>query len=264
LGLSSNDLVGHGFGPHSQEVLDITLRTDQLLAELLEYLDDRVGKHRWTLIVTSDHGIAPVPEYLERQGVLPERSDHYRRSNTAFRTAVTHALAQRFFRSAQPPAAFRNVIEAWVQPFVYVNPAAGAALPKPLAFDDLLEAVRDETRKLDGVHRVYVRRERMGLATSGDPIDRRAYRSWHAENGGDLLVVMEPYWLDAETMATTHGSPYRYDTHVPMIWYGAGVRAGRYSRPVEVADVAPTLAQLLGVTSPPMSQGRPLREALQD
>lgn len=264
LGLSSNDLVGHAFGPHSQEVLDITLRTDRLLADFLAFLDARIGKDRWAVVLTSDHGIAPVPEYLERRGLLPVREDHYRRSSTAFRIAVSEALARRFFASGSPPEEFRNVIEAWIQPFVYVNPGASALLPQPFSFDDLLEAVREETLRLEGVRRVYVRSERPALASSQESLDRRAYRSWHPENGGDLLVVMEPYWLDTETAATTHGSFYRYDTHVPMILYGAGVRPGRFARPTEVVDLAPTLARLLRVMPPPMSQGRVLSEAVRD
>jgi hypothetical protein len=104
--------------------------------------------------------------------------------------------------------------------------------------------------KLDGIARVYVRAERAALARSADPLDRRAYRSWHAGNGGDLLVVTDPYWLDTETVATTHGSPYDYDTHVPMVLVGAGITPGRYDRTVAVADLAPTLARVLGVTAP--------------
>jgi arylsulfatase A-like enzyme len=100
------------------------------------------------------------------------------------------------------------------------------------------------------------------LGRSADPLDRRVYRSWHAGNGGDLVVVTEPYWLDTDKVTTTHGSPYPYDTHVPMMLLGAGIKAGRYDRTVAVVDLAPTLARVLGVTAPPQSEGQVLHEAL--
>jgi predicted AlkP superfamily pyrophosphatase or phosphodiesterase len=262
LGFSSNDIVGHAYGTQSQEVLDVTLRTDRTIAQLVDTLDAKIGRDRWLLVLTSDHGIAPIPEYLEQQRLIPAREDHYRRTGDAARSIVERALAQRFFATAAPPPTFRNFITAWLPPFVYVSPQTPAVLPGTPSFDELLHAVRDETMKLDGVKRVYVRGERFALAVSNDPFDRRVYRSWHAENGGDLVVVMDPYWLDTESAATTHGSPYRYDTHVPMLLYGAGVRAGRYDRPVAVVDLAVTLSRVLGVTPPPMSEGEVLREAL--
>lgn len=262
LGFSSNDLVGHAFGPQSQEVLDITLRTDRVVARLMDLLDTKVGKNRWLLVLTSDHGIAPVPEYLEQHQIIAARDDHHRRTGTAAQSTVEHALVQRFFGAAAPPSTFRNFISAWLPPFVYVNPETPAIVPGHPSFDELLDGVRDETRKLDGVQRVYVRAERAALARSSDPIDRRTYHSWHPQNAGDLIIVMDPYWLDTDSAATTHGTPYRYDSHVPMILYGAGARVGHYDRSVAVVDLAPTLSRILGVTPPPMSEGEALREAL--
>lgn len=263
LGFSSNDLVGHAFGIHSQEVLDITLRTDRLLAQLAQMLDQRIGKDQWLLALTSDHGAAPTPEYLERHRILPPREDHYRRNSTFMQTAVEQALVRRYFGTTPPPPAFRGFIKAWLAPFVYVNAETPGLLAGSPSFDTLLEVVREEALKIEGIRRVYVRSERALLATSSDPLDRRAYRSWHPGNGGDLVVVTEPYWLDTDSVATTHGTPYRYDSHVPMLLYGPGVRAGRYDRPVSVVDLAPTLARVLGVTPPPMNVGAPLREALE-
>lgn len=262
LGFSSNDLVGHAFGTHSQEVLDITLRTDRVVAQLMELLDQQIGKDQWVLALTSDHGAAPTPEYLERHRILPARDDHHRLTSTFMQTAIEQALARRYFGTTPPPATFQKFISAWLAPFVYVNPETPGLLPGHPSFDELLDVVREETLKVDGIRRVYVRSERNALAGSNDPLDRRTYRSWHAENGGDLIVVTEPYWLDTDNLATTHGTPYRYDSHVPMILYGSGIRAGQHHRPVAVVDLAPTLARILGVTPPPMCAGEVLREAI--
>jgi hypothetical protein len=94
LGFSSNDLVGHAFGVHSQEVLDITLRTDRVLAQLIKLLDTAVGKDQWLLVLTSDHGAAPTPEYLELHNVIPTRDDHYRRTSTTMQDTIERALAR--------------------------------------------------------------------------------------------------------------------------------------------------------------------------
>ncbi len=266
LSLSSNDYVGHMYGPYSQEVMDIALRTDRMLATLMAELDRMVGTGRWTLALTSDHGTAPIPEYLEQSGLLPPRADHYRIDIATARAQVERALAQRFFGAATAPADFPGFFAAWddrTTPFVWVNPQASPRLPKPMPFDDLLDAVRSEMERVDGFVRIYTRRERPGLAASQDIFDLATYRSWQAENGGDLFIQTAPYWLVGTRYGTTHGTPYAYDTHVPMLLYGAGIRAGRHARVVAVADLASTLAQILGIAPPPSNEGQPLREALE-
>ena len=263
---SSNDYVGHQYGPSSQEVMDTTLRTDRTLAALMKFLDRRIGPGRWTLALTSDHGVAPIPEYLEKIGVLVPRKDHHRIDDGAMRAEVGRRLARRFFGTEQPPKDFPGFFEAWdgrTMPFVYVDRRAAESLPHPVSFDALLQAIAREIETFDGVGRVYRRSERAALAASRDPFDRRVYRSWNEANGGDLFVRLDPYWLDVGPQAaTSHGTPYSYDVHVPMLLYGKGIRPGRYDRPVAVVDLAATLARLLGLQAPPLNEGEPLREAL--
>ena len=265
LGFSSNDYVGHAFGPHSQEVLDMTLRTDRLVAELMDHLDRVVGERKWVMAIVSDHGAAPVPEYLEKLGVLAPREDHYRWSTEKARRAVERALSRRFFAADAPPSGFPGFFAAWddaTSPFVWVEPSAIQHLPGAPSFDVLLGAIRDEISGIEGVEHVFTSSERGSLAASRDPIAIRVDRTWDREDGGDLVVQLQPYWFPGFGAATTHGSPYSYDTRVPMLLYGAGIHAGRYVRPVAVADLAPTLASLLGIPPPPAYQGEPLVEAL--
>jgi predicted AlkP superfamily pyrophosphatase or phosphodiesterase len=249
IGFSTNDYLGHLFGPRSQEVADATLRTDLVLADLMDHLDRDVGAGRWTLVLTSDHGVGPAPEDLERLGILSARADHHRFSVARARPAVENALSRRFFG-------------AWSEqthPFVYVR--AEAASQTSLSAGALLDAVGTAIAGLDGVGRVYTRSEWDALGASRDPTPLAVHRAWHPRNGGDLFVQLEPYWIVGNATAS-HGSPYEYDTHVPLILYGAGIRGGRFTRPVSVADLAPTLAALLGIEAPPESQGRALSEAL--
>ncbi len=264
LSFSSVDNVGHLYGPHSQEMLDTVLRMDRLLADFMHFLDAKVGRQQWVLVLTSDHGVAPIPERLERLGILPARANHYRFKTKHAREQVEGALKQRFFGAAGPPKDFPGFFEAWnrrTEPFVYVNHRALNRLPGQMSFDRLLDAIKKEIGKLDGVARVYSRSERGLLAASQDPTEQRAYRSWPAENGGDLLIQLQSYWVGRQA-ATTHGTPYRYDTHVPMLLYGRGISAGHFDRPVAVVDLASTVARILAVEPPPLDEGRPLFEAL--
>jgi hypothetical protein len=264
LSFSSNDAIGHLYGPNSQEVLDVTLRTDRQLAELMGDLDRAVGKERWLLALTSDHGASPVPDYLEEIGVLPARPDHYRFDVRAARAEVERRLMARFFGNEGPPPGCGGFFASFAprtMPFVYLDPRAVACLPRGTSQGDLLAAAAEEIAALDGVARVY-RGDSLAPADD-DPFVRAAARGWHAANGGDLALQLRPYWLVGPTVyASSHGSPYAYDTHVPMLLYGAGIKAGRFHRPVAVADLAATLAQLLGVSPPPYNEGRPLGEAL--
>jgi predicted AlkP superfamily pyrophosphatase or phosphodiesterase len=265
IGFSSNDAVGHLYGPHSQEFLDVTLRTDRQLADLMRDLDRRVGEGRWILALTSDHGASPIPEYLETLGVLPERRDDYRFDVEAARARVERNLAARFFGDGGPPAGFGGFFasfQARTMPFVYLDRTAAGRLPGRVSFAELRALAAEEIRALDGVARAY---EPETLVSPGeDPFALAAARGWHPENGGDLVVQLRPYWLVAPSYyATSHGSPYTYDTHVPMLLHGKGIPSGRIHRPVAVADLASTLAALLGVSPPPFDEGRPLHEALE-
>lgn len=266
LGLSSNDYVGHLFGPQSQEVADMTLRTDRQLADFMRYLDRKVGAGAWTLLLTSDHGIAPIPEHLESLGLLPSRDDHHRLEIETVRPKIERSLSQHFFSTDQPPADFPGFFAAWDDatfPFAYLNRAAPPRLPGNVSFRDLEEVVAAEITKLDGVAEVYTSAEREELACSKDTFALLAYRAWNEARGGDLMIRLLPYWLPLSArFATTHGASYSYDMRVPMLLFGAGIRPGRYLRPVGAIDAASTVAYLLHVSPPPGDEGRPLVEAL--
>jgi predicted AlkP superfamily pyrophosphatase or phosphodiesterase len=264
---SSNDYVGHMYGPQSQEVMDTALRTDRTVAGLMRFLDQRVGSDQWTMVLTSDHGIAPVPEHLEQNGILPIRKDHHRFDVNEAKARVESAVAKRLAGTKPVQGGTVNFIEAWdaaTHPFVYLNHQAAGHAGSTATFDDLLSIVAEQIAVLDGVVRVYRRSELMALASSHDPIDQRAFRSWHRDNGGDLLVVLQPYWVpEGKRVAASHGSPYAYDTQVPLLLYGHSIRNARVERRVELVDLASTLARVLHLEPPPLNQGRPLIEALE-
>jgi hypothetical protein len=113
------------------------------------------------------------------------------------------------------------------------------------------------------VSRVYTRQQLLLGKVSRDKFSERVVRSFNARRSGDLEVLLDPYWIRAAS-GTTHGTPYSYDSHIPLIFMGPGIKAGRYARPVALNDVAPSLATLLDVETPSGSVGRPLYEMMTD
>jgi hypothetical protein len=246
LSFSCNDAVGHGRGPHSAQVRDITVRTDLALGRLLETIDRRVGLARTLVVVTADHGVAPVPEQMKEW-----RMPGGRFSRRDLEEAATAAL------------------EAAFGPGAWLEGRAGSALylNRDLIAEKRLDPAAVQRVVASGVEavpptwRAYTRSQLLEGRVPPDPWSRRVLVSFHRERSGDVDVLLEPYWMSSSS-GTTHGTPFSYDTHIPLMLMGPGIRAGRYDGAVVLNDLAPTLSTLLGVETPSGSSGRPLDEAL--
>ena len=246
LSFSCNDAVGHGKGPHSPQVEDITVRTDQAFGRLLEAIDRQVGLARTLVIVTADHGVAPVPEQME-EWKMP---------------------GGRFSRRALEDSA-RTALEAAFGPGEWVEGRAGSALylNRELIAEKGLDPAAVQRVLASGIEavpptwRAYTRDQLIEGRVPPDPWSRRVLVSFHRERSGDVEVLLEPYWMSS-TSGTTHGTPWSYDTHIPLMLMGPGIRPGRYDDTVVLNDLAPTLATLLGIETPSGASGRALSEAL--
>jgi predicted AlkP superfamily pyrophosphatase or phosphodiesterase len=244
---SCNDAVGHDKGPHSAEVRDITARTDLALDRLLAAIDRRVGLSRTLVVVTADHGVAPVPEQMTAWkmpgGRLP-RAD--------LEKAVTDALEKAF------------------GPGPWLEGRAGSALylNQALVAERGLDPAAVERRAASGaealapVWRTYTRSQLLEGRVAPDPWSRRVLLSFHPQRSGDVEVLLEPYWMSA-TSGTTHGSAFSYDTHIPLMVMGPGIRPGRHDRSVVLNDLAPTLATILDIETPSGASGHFLAEILE-
>jgi hypothetical protein len=234
LSFSSNDAVGHAWGPDSQEVLDVTLRSDAVVERLLGLLDDKVGKGRYTMVLTADHGICP----------LPEGGKAGKRVQPATAAKVEAFLTETYGKGAG------KWVEAVSGPWVYLNAKAVAAAG--LKGADVEAAVADWARKQDGVEGAYTRAELTAGVPEKDAVGRMVGRSFHPERCGDVYVLLKPYHLPsaATGTGTTHGSPWEYDTHVPLVVYGAGVTAGVRKEKASPLSAAAILAKAAGVKSP--------------
>lgn len=244
IGFSVLDFVGHEFGPTSPQVEQVLLGLDRTLGSLFTRLDRDVGLGNYTVALSSDHGVAPLPEEAEKQG-----HDAGRASQTDMVEAVNKALA--------PTLGPGKFVSSMAAGDMYLTAAAWARIKGNAAAIARLKA---ELGKVDGVDRVYVADDLSANRFDADPIGRSLALGYDKERSGEIEVALKPYWIIA-SVGASHGSNNTYDTRVPLILMGKGVTAGEYTRPASPADIAPTLAFLAGVKLP-KAQGRVLTEAV--
>ena len=242
---SSNDLIGHTWGPDSQEVLDVTLRSDALMADLLAYLDRRVGRDRYLLAVTADHGVCPLPEVSRAKGIAGAQRVNLVELQKALEAHLTGAFP------GATPAGGKAVV--WVQeggfllPWVYLNPRSVGASGRSR------EAVAAEAAKFletrAGVSRTFTRTELGGPFPAADAVATRVKRSFHPARCGDVCVILQPFCIPSGPLGTgtTHGTPHDDDTHVPLLVYGPGIRGGTRDEPTTPQALASIFAKWLNV-----------------
>lgn len=237
---SALDKVGHDFGPDSHEVQDVLIHLDRELGLLLDHLDKQVGKGRYVVGLSSDHGVSPVPERVKAAGF-----DSGRIGTTAVGRVLDDVLQKEIGGGPYRTRVIYNDI--------YFNEGVYQKLTQnPKA----MQAVLDAVRRTEGVWRVY-RKEELSTA---DPFTRPSALSHYEGRSGDIKMLGRAYWITSVS-TTTHGTGHRYDTHVPVLLYGHGIKPGEYLERASPIDIAPTLAHLLGITLPD-AMGRVLSEGL--
>ena len=242
LSYSSTDYVGHNFGVNSKEVQDTYLRLDKNIAELLKYLDKTVGKDEYIVFLTADHAAVDVPAYLN-----------------------SLKIPAGYFDSRS----FRNNIDSLVQKEYGNNKLIKNISNSQLFFnyellhemniniDSFQQKLSNYIMMQDNIHRVYTREQVVnGAYTKG--IDELIKNGFNHKRSGDLIYVLDPAFISYSRTGSTHGSSFMYDTHVPMLFYGKGVKHGSSSRRSEIVDIAPTIAVMLNISFPSGATGEPL------
>lgn len=266
ISLSANDYVGHRFGPYSHEAMDITLRTDQQIATLLEFVQTRVGLANTLIAFTADHGVSPIPEHAAALGLGGARL----KPLDLFAT-INKAISERYNpqgKSPDPSADYllkysegATMREQFVNGNLYFN--YDALRRDGVSVEEFSQVVVAAALTFPGVARCFSRVQLLrGGASITDPIERRVLHGFYPARSGDIVILAEPFKYLGGEIPATHGSAYSYDTHVPMILMGQGVTAGRYFEAATPADIAPTLSALLRITPPTNATGRVLVEAL--
>jgi hypothetical protein len=238
LGFAALDYVGHAYGPKSHEVQDVLARLDVVLGRLLSALDRSVGRSRYVLALTSDHGVANLPT-----------GSGGRVGPAAIGRAVDVALSGALGR--------RPAVRAISGSSIYLAPAAIHAVRANPALRDVVER---GVMKVPGVARVFWGDRLTAADTTGDALLAAMRSSYAADRSGDLMFLPERDWVISEA-GTNHGTPYEYDSRVPLALIGGRTAAGRFHGPSSILDVAPTLAALAGIRMP-SAQGRVLTDAI--
>jgi len=242
---SSNDSVGHTFGPDSPQVRDIAVRTDRTIGQLLNRVDKLVGLQHTLVAFTTDHGVAPLPESLEDR-----RLPGGRMTTAELFGPIERALSTRFGAGK------------WLMATAGSSPYLNYELIDTLHLDpsEVRRVAAAAAAGVPHVARVYTRDQLLRGEVQNDRVGSRVLRGFNAQRSGDLEIILEPYWM-RQAQGTTHGTPYNYDAHIPLILMGRGIKPGLYSDQAALNDLAPTLATLLGVEIPSGSSGRVLTEA---
>jgi predicted AlkP superfamily pyrophosphatase or phosphodiesterase len=257
---SSTDYVGHLFGPSSLESEDNILRLDRILADLFRYVDEKVGLDRTLIVLSGDHGAPEAPEYMAEHGFQTGRFpfDWFEKQQP-----LAQALKKRFGRS--------DLIADHSHPYLYLN--LQAIKDAKLDVTEVERFVADELIKIPGIAYALSRSDLLAGRIADAPIQQMIRRNFHTLRSGNIHLVPEQYWFlhstdEADKMgigaiAAIHGSPWRYDTYVPIFFAGAGIANRRVTRRVGPQDIAPTIATYLGIKQPSASIGTPLHEVLQ-
>jgi predicted AlkP superfamily pyrophosphatase or phosphodiesterase len=256
---SSTDYVGHLFGPSSLESEDNLLRLDRVLAELLAYVDEKVGLENTLIVLSADHGAPDAPEHVAAIGMETGRFDfdYFKKPGP-----LTEALERRFGRG--------DLIKTHSHPYLYLD--LDALAEAGLEAEEVERFLADELIKLPGITYAMTRTELLEGRVAGAPIQDQIRRSFHPQRSGNIHLVPDQYWflhstdeaqkMGLEGIAAIHGSPWSYDTFVPIFFAGHQVPQGKVYRAVGPHDIAATIAAYLDIKPPSASVGTPLVEVL--
>jgi predicted AlkP superfamily pyrophosphatase or phosphodiesterase len=251
LSCSTSDHVGHLYGPLSQEVQDNYLRLDRNLGDLFDFLDAKVGAGEWVVALSADHGVLPLPEELRRRGI-----DAGRVPRTEFLKQVGGAANA----VAETVGAGPDLVAYANYDGVVLNLPPSGRLRVPPA--EVRRLVAERLRALPFVADTFTLEELESDEPGREFLDAFR-RSYVHGRSADILFRFKPNYLVAVgAYGTTHGGPYRYDTHVPIVVAGAGVRPATHASRVRTVDLAPTLAEALGLALPADLDGRSLWQAV--
>ena len=253
LSLSSFDIAGHIFGPQSEQMLDFTVRTDRQLAAFLKLLDEKVGKGNWLLALTGDHGVTTI-SYVSKQLSLGGGQIDLAK----LRTDLSAALRAKFGKVLGEKDLVRQITVPWID----FRPEFAALEPELRS--EVLDAAVAFLEKTEGIGKLITADELDDTPPDPAETERRlVWRGYVAGRSGQIYFQVLPYWYEKSEDLAGHSFGFSYDRHVPILLSGPGVRPGRYSSAADPLDIAPTLANLLGIEAPLDHAGRVLSEAVE-
>lgn len=249
ISFSTPDILGHSFGPYAVEMEDMYIRLDLEIAKIIKELESTVGKNNFVFFITADHAVSPVPQFLvDKQ--MPGGYIYGKPLIEALKTKITEKFGADFITAHDNNNVYfdRELIKS-----------------KNIDLRAAQDFVKEEIRYWNGVKRVFTMYdlEEAGADNEWKDMVRRGYRF---EESGDVIYLMEPGYLPAYSSdakahkGTSHGSSFNYDTHVPLIWYGANIPKKEIIRRVNITDITATLVPILHLQKPNATTGEPILE----
>ena len=242
LSFSSTDYVGHNFGVNSKEVQDTYLRLDRTIADFLKYLDAEVGAGNYTVFLTADHAAVDVPNYLKAKKVPSGYFD-------------LKTLNDKILAFVEENYGKNDLIEQVAEHEIFFN--YSAVIDAEIEFEKLETEIARFLIQQEQIERVFTRTQ-MESGSFNEGAAHLMQMGFNQKRSGDVMFLLDPATIMYPETGSTHGSGYAYDTHVPLIFYGAGIPKGSTSERSEIPDIAPTISVLLGNAFPNSFSGKPL------
>jgi Type I phosphodiesterase / nucleotide pyrophosphatase len=253
ISFSSTDYVGHMFGPSSLESEDNLLQLDKRLSELFAFIDKQVGLHKTLIVLSADHGAAEVPDRLNTFGI---DAQNFKPDSLEKQTVIKNIKAKYGIAT--------ELISGFNHPYIYLNNEI--LRQRKLNIDEVSRAIAAELTTINGIAYAVPSIDLAEGKTPDTRLYRQILRNFNPKRSGDIYLVLEPGWFvndfDGLKVAATHGSPWRYDSYVPIIFAGNGLEAKTVFREVETVDVALTLSKYFRINAPSGATGATLIEVL--
>lgn len=239
---SCTDYIGHNFGVNSKEIEDVYLRLDLEIERLLKALDDKVGKGEYTIFLTADHAAVNVPNYLQSVKIP---AGYF---NTSVFVKRIHDFMETSFGAS-------DLIESVSNNQIFLNRKKIQELD--LDLDDVQKALVNEIIGYDFVDKAYTATA-MTNSSFFSGVERLIQNGFNQKRSGDVVYVLDPAVISYSKTGSTHGSSFEYDTHVPLLFFGKGIKHGQTLLKTEITDIAPTMSALLNISYPSGTTGKPL------
>jgi predicted AlkP superfamily pyrophosphatase or phosphodiesterase len=241
---SSTDYVGHVFGPNSLETEDTYIRMDKTLGDLLDYLEKNIGKDNFLLFLTADHGVAPIPDFVQQYRFSAGHFD-YQTYEKNLRTFLKEKYNEDFLIT------YLNQNVYLDEPKIHAKGLSVAEVEKEIVLWSL---------NFPNVHSAINKHNLIFNEYREFPF-ANVQKGFYPQRSGNVILVYKPNYFDDEygKTGTTHGACYTYDSQVPLLFYGAGIPKGKSFEEVHITDIAPTVASLIKINKPASSIGKCLK-----
>ncbi len=246
ISFSGPDYAGHAFGPQSKEVQDVYLRLDREIEQLLNYLDKKLGKGTYTVFLSADHAVANIPAFNMKNNI----------PSGVFVGKELQRMAQQILEERYGDS---KIIQYYDNYQIYLN--REVMDKRNISIDEVTETLKASLSQKEGIYTV-VNIADGNVSSVPEYYQTKLMNLYNPKRSGEIMILPEPAWFEGGLKGTTHGTMYRYDTHVPLLFFGWGINHGETVRPTYICDIAPTVAMLLRILEPNGAIGVPIPEVL--